>query len=95
MANKNISKIFAGGHHSWVVLDPIVPVKDKWTHPSPSQPVNNVLDNSRNFTPNRNTDLGNSNNKTTPFQNSNSESKPFGRNNQASLSPFQQHVKDS
>ena len=66
MANKNVSKIFAGGHHSWVVLDQIVPVKDKWVMPSPGE-FGNTFDNSRSYTPNRKSDQGNSNIKTTPF----------------------------
>lgn len=32
---KNVYRIFAGGNHSWVVIDDIVPVKRKYRPPSP------------------------------------------------------------
>lgn len=32
---RKIYKIFAGGHHSWVVLDDIIPVREKYRLPSP------------------------------------------------------------
>ena len=32
---RNIYKIFAGGNHSWVVLDDIIPVREKYRAPSP------------------------------------------------------------
>ena len=32
---RKIYKIFAGGHHSWVVLDDIIPVREKYRAPSP------------------------------------------------------------
>jgi hypothetical protein len=32
---RNIYKIFAGGNHSWVVLDDIIPVREKYRPPSP------------------------------------------------------------
>jgi hypothetical protein len=32
---KNITKIFAGGNHSWVVLDENIPVRDHYRPPSP------------------------------------------------------------
>jgi len=32
---KNIYRIFAGGNHSWVVIDDIVPINEKYTPPSP------------------------------------------------------------
>ena len=38
MANigaKNVYRIFAGGNHSWVVIDDIVPIKRKYRPPSP------------------------------------------------------------
>ena len=38
MANigaKNVYKIFAGGNHSWVIIDDIVPVRKKYRPPSP------------------------------------------------------------
>lgn len=30
LGNKNVTKIFAGGSHSWVVLDSVVPMRDQW-----------------------------------------------------------------
>ena len=38
MANigaKNVYKIFAGGNHSWVIIDDIVPVRKRYRPPSP------------------------------------------------------------
>ena len=35
MGNKNVSKIFAGGNHSWVVIDDIVPLRENYRAPSP------------------------------------------------------------
>ena len=35
LGNKNITKLFAGGCHSWVVLDSIVPTREDYRHPSP------------------------------------------------------------
>lgn len=32
---RNIYKVFAGGNHSWVVLDDIIPVREKYRAPSP------------------------------------------------------------
>jgi hypothetical protein len=32
---RNIYKVFAGGNHSWVVLDDIIPVREKYRPPSP------------------------------------------------------------
>jgi len=32
---KNVYKIFAGGNHSWVVIDEVIPIKDKYRPPSP------------------------------------------------------------
>jgi S-formylglutathione hydrolase FrmB len=32
---KNVYRIFAGGNHSWVVIDDIVPMKRKYRPPSP------------------------------------------------------------
>jgi hypothetical protein len=32
---RNIYKIFAGGNHSWIVLDDIIPVREKYRAPSP------------------------------------------------------------
>jgi len=32
---KNIYKIFAGGNHSWVVIDDIMPVRENYRAPSP------------------------------------------------------------
>lgn len=43
LGSKNISKVFAGGNHTWVVLDQVLPVKDKWEMPSPLKQSN--LDN--------------------------------------------------
>ena len=37
LGNKNITKIFAGGNHSWVVIDDVVPVKDNYRVPSPTK----------------------------------------------------------
>ena len=48
---RNIYKIFAGGNHSWVVLDDIIPVRMKYRAPSPipeRQPSNSASPNSRN-----------------------------------------------
>jgi alpha-tubulin suppressor-like RCC1 family protein len=36
VGNKNITKLFAGGCHSWVVLDSIVPIKEDYRYPSPT-----------------------------------------------------------
>lgn len=87
MGNKNISKIFAGGNHSWVVLDTLVPVRDKWSIPSPLKSQNN-LDNSMNTTtPNKaQRDFSNSAMKSGPFQNT-SGNKAYGKNSN-NLSPF-------
>ena len=32
---KNVYRIFAGGNHSWVVIDDIIPVRRKYREPSP------------------------------------------------------------
>lgn len=32
---KNIYKVFAGGNHSWVVIDDIIPVRESYRPPSP------------------------------------------------------------
>jgi len=32
---RKIYKIFAGGNHSWVLLDDIIPVREKYRPPSP------------------------------------------------------------
>ena len=48
--NKNISQIYAGGNHSWVVLDTVMPTRDKWNPPSP---LKNNNDASRSNTPHR------------------------------------------
>jgi hypothetical protein len=32
---KNIYKIFAGGNHSWVVIDDIMPLRENYRPPSP------------------------------------------------------------
>ncbi len=32
---KNIYKIFAGGNHSWVVIDDIMPIREHYEPPSP------------------------------------------------------------
>lgn len=35
LAGKNVSKIFAGGHHSWFILDHENPLIDNYQPPSP------------------------------------------------------------
>lgn len=35
LGNKNLLKIFAGGNHSWVIIDTSDPVRDDYTPPSP------------------------------------------------------------
>jgi len=54
LGNKNISKIFAGGNHSWIVLDTVMPVREKYNAPSPLK-NNSQLGNdaSRSNTPHR------------------------------------------
>ena len=32
---KNVYRIFAGGNHSWVIIDDIVPVRKRYRPPSP------------------------------------------------------------
>ncbi len=32
---KNVYRIFAGGNHSWVVIDDIIPIRRKYRPPSP------------------------------------------------------------
>lgn len=32
---KNVYKIFAGGNHSWVVIDEFIPVREDYRPPSP------------------------------------------------------------
>lgn len=32
---KNVYRIFAGGNHSWVVIDDIIPIRKKYRPPSP------------------------------------------------------------
>jgi hypothetical protein len=41
LGNKNISKIFAGGNHSWIVIDDIVPLKENYRPPSPIMELEN------------------------------------------------------
>lgn len=33
--NKNIARIFAGGNHSWIVIDDVIPIRDNHRIPSP------------------------------------------------------------
>jgi hypothetical protein len=35
LGGKNVYRIFAGGNHSWVVIDDVIPVKDNYRPPSP------------------------------------------------------------
>lgn len=35
LAGKNISRVFAGGHHSWFVIDQENPIIDNYQPPSP------------------------------------------------------------
>lgn len=35
MGGKNLYSIFAGGHHSWVTIDDLMPVKEHYRPPSP------------------------------------------------------------
>jgi len=37
---KNIFKVFAGGNHSWVVIDDVMPNREYYVAPSPLQPPN-------------------------------------------------------
>ena len=35
MGGKNINKIFAGGNHTWAIVDPIEPIKINYEPPTP------------------------------------------------------------
>jgi len=35
IGEKNVYRIFAGGDHSWVVIDDIIPIKSNYRVPSP------------------------------------------------------------
>jgi len=35
LGGKNVFRIFAGGNHSWVVVDDVLPVRDNYRPPSP------------------------------------------------------------
>ena len=37
LADKNIYRLFAGGNHSWVLLDEIIPMRPSVRPPSPLQ----------------------------------------------------------
>ena len=58
---KNVYKIFAGGNHSWVVIDDIIPVREHYRPPSP------VLHISRSTSPELSPKPYPSMNKITPF----------------------------
>eukprot|EP00347_Sterkiella_histriomuscorum_P005662 403355741 len=82
LGNKNISKIFAGGSHSWVVLDSVVPTRDKWTAPSPNHNLVSSKKSQSNNTPIRPiNDFGN---------NSLSQSKgAYNNGRNSGISPYQ------
>lgn len=35
LGGKNVYNIYAGGNHSWVVIDDVMPVRDNYRPPSP------------------------------------------------------------
>lgn len=35
VGNKNVYRIFAGGNHSWVVIDDVIPTRKNYRTPSP------------------------------------------------------------
>lgn len=39
LAPRNVQRVFAGGNHSWVVLDDMIPVKERYRAPSPPPEV--------------------------------------------------------
>ena len=48
LANKNVSKVFAGGHHSWFLIDAENPLIENYQPPSPLVLTPVVSDNSFN-----------------------------------------------
>jgi alpha-tubulin suppressor-like RCC1 family protein len=42
LGNKNIYKMFAGGNHSWVVIDDIMPIRENYRPPSPVGYYSNI-----------------------------------------------------
>ncbi len=49
IGTKNISKIFAGGNHSWFILDENIPIREHFRPPSPLVQISNNHDTSHNL----------------------------------------------
>lgn len=59
---RKVERIYAGGNHSWALLDPALPIRPDYEPPSPVLSENNTPNASRSASPIR--DLGNRTNRT-------------------------------
>ena len=58
LADKNIYRVFAGGNHSWVLLDEIIPMRNNMRPPSPLYGERIQLDGVKNRSPQKETQNG-------------------------------------